>query len=202
MNPRKLTRADLVKFAANAAERLAAGVVEGLPADMALDLAILLTDANEELSTAVEDLVALRAASRAGTATANEKELAVVNILNDIKLSMGSVNSPEDEYDALGFDPPAARQPVNANAPTELSAAGLSNGVTELRFKGNNVPGTVNYIIEANSEGRFYIIGTTRRQRFVHHDAVPGQPTLYRVYAVSARLGRSAYSNEAAIYKS
>src|SRR3954470_18792048 len=107
-------------------------------------------------------------------------------------------------HEALGFDPPVqGRVPVEPQTPSGLSATGSSKGVTELSFNGNNAPGRVTYLISARTgdSDAFFIIGSSRRQRFKHTGAKPGVPVLYRVHAQASRGRLSDWSNEATIYK-
>ena len=117
--------------------------------------------------------------------------------------SMKAVHSGPEEYDAIGFDPPArVRRMIEPQAPTELSAKGYSNGVNILGFKGNNRPNTVRYLIEAKvgDAADYAIIGVSKAQKFKHENVTPGVPCQYRVRAQAARGPASECSNEAAVY--
>jgi hypothetical protein len=116
---------------------------------------------------------------------------------------MKGVESKASEFDALGFDPPAAgRSIITPQTPTQLSAAGYSNGVNVLRFTGNNVPGTVTYIIEARIGGdpEYRMVGTCTKQLFHHFGVIPGRFYQYRIRAQASRGLVSDWSNEAVVY--
>jgi hypothetical protein len=89
-------------------------------------------------------------------------------------------------------------------APTGLAASGFSNGVNILKFSGNNVPGTVTYIVEARlgPAEPYTIVGTSTKQSFKHFGVVPGQYYRYRVRAQASRGMVSDWSNEGVIYGS
>ena len=106
-----------------------------------------------------------------------------------------------DQYEAMGFDPPANPRTVTMpERPTELSATGFANGVNKLKFRGNNGPNKVNYVLEANKGDGWFIIGATRSQSFKHTGVTPGQGYQYRVRAQASRGLVSAWSNTASVY--
>jgi hypothetical protein len=203
MNPRDLTRAELVEFANNAATGVADGKVPGFLAAQNTAISDAITDAAAELATADMDQVTARAASMQATQIAQDKQDALLKLLQELKYGLKSVDTAADVYDALGYDPPVEfRQIVTPRAPTELAAAGFSNGINQLTFVGNNQPGTVTYVIEAKigDTAPYVVVGTCTRQSFKHTGVTPGQFYQYRVRAQAARNLVSDWSNEAVVY--
>ena len=204
MDPNRMNRADLADMAKNTAVQVTAGKVTGLlPAQVASISAAIGAKA-AELATADQTQVAAVAAAHEATRIAQTTRLELLRLLQELKYTMKGIGSDANEFDAVGFDPPVtSRQSVNPETPTELSAAGTSNGVNELRFNGNNRPSSVTYVIEARvGESQDYvIIGTTRKQKFKHEKVRPGVPIQYRIRAQAARDALSLFSNEAVVYR-
>ncbi len=203
MNFRILPRADLVEFAKNAAAAIANGKVSGfLPAqNTALSTAI--SNSADFLDDADKKAVASMAQARADIAIAQGGRRDLLNLLSGGKFGMRGVQASADEYAAVGFDPPA--DPANITTPqtpSKLAATGYSNGVNELRFKGNNDPGKVIYIIEATTgdDAGYAMIGSSKKQSFKHRGVTPGQHYEYRVQAQATRGMVSEWSNTAAVY--
>jgi hypothetical protein len=116
---------------------------------------------------------------------------------------MRGVDSPGNDYEALGFDAPdTTRSVVHPNRPTELSATGFSFGVNSLTWRGNNPSGSVTYVIECKigDTAPYVIIGTCSAQRFRHTDVTPGQFYQYHVRAQAARNNVSDWSDEVVVY--
>jgi hypothetical protein len=202
MIPRRLNRSELAISARSTSQSLAAGKVESLPAEVATQFADELESGANRLADLGSELQAMRNKVNEILRQAQDTRLEVVKTYADLKAAMRAFNASSEQYAVAGLEaPPAGRFPIKANAPTDISATGSSNGTNELRWKGNNIPGSVVYHVEAQIEGKWSLIGTTTRQKFDHTGAIPGQTVLYRVYARSARLGRSENSNLAAVYK-
>ena len=204
MIPNNMTRADLAIFTRNAATQVAAGKVTGLLPEQSLAFSTLLLTVASALSTADAEQVALRAAAIASTQKAQELEENALRSLQMLKYAMKSVDSPADEFDVVGFDPPVrSRQIISPQMPDGLAVEGFSNGVNVLRFNGNNTPNTVTYIIEAKTgrAAQYVIIGASKAQRFKHESVTPGSFYQYRVRAQAARGRVSDWSNEAVVYK-
>jgi hypothetical protein len=203
MNPRILPRAEVVEFAKNAVTALNSGRISSMPPAEAAEIAATLGAATDKLFQADQKVVASKAAYHAATEQATVDEADVIELLATLKFKMRGAGSAAEEYKAAGFDAPADRsRSVDPQTPTDLAANGLSNGVNELKFKGNNTPGTVNYVIEARTStgGEPAIIGTTRKRTFEHKPVTPGQTYIYRVRAEGTRGRASAWSNEAVVY--
>jgi hypothetical protein len=204
MDPNRMNRADLADLAKNTAVQVAAGKVTGLLAEQVLSISAAIEAKASELANADQRQVAAVAAAHEATRIAQEKRFEMLRLLQELKYTMKGLGSEANEFDAVGFDPPVTvRQSVNPQMPTNLSAAGTSNGVNKLRFTGNNRPSYVTYVIEArvgDSED-YVMIGTTRKQRFKHENVTPGVPIQYRIRAQAARGVLSPFSNEAVVYR-
>jgi hypothetical protein len=204
MDPNRMNRASLADLGKNMAAQIAAGKVSGLLPAQVTALSNAIAAASELVKTRDEHQVAMLAAARESTQLAQQARFELLRLMQDFKNTMKGIGSQTHEFGAVGFDPPViGRTPVTPQKPLELSAKGFSNGVNELRFNGNNLPGRVNYIIEAcvANATHYTIIGVSRRQRFKHLGIKPGVPVMYRVYAQSARGLVSQHSNEAAVYR-
>jgi hypothetical protein len=204
MNQNTLNRSDLVDFARNAALQIVQGKVTGMLPDQSLEIAASIIEAADELWLADGDQVAKVAASREATEVAQQKQAAVLKLLQLAKDTMKGLDSPTNEYEVIGFDAPVrGRKPIRPKRPTGLSVTGYSNGLNLLKFKGNNRPGSVTYVIEARigDAEDWAIIGISQKQSFRHTGVKPGVPVLYRVRAQAARGTMSADSNQAGIYR-
>jgi hypothetical protein len=204
MIPNNMTRAELAEFTRNAATRVASGKVTGLlPEQVTAFSDGLLADA-DELSEVDSQIVSLRTALMAATERGRQIKKRALRRNQSLKYAMKSARCRASEFDAVGFDPPAEkRRIVEPQAPTELSVAGFSNGVNELRFTGNNEPNSVRYMIAAKVGGapNYMIVGVTKAQRFKHVDVTPGVKYQYRIYAQTTRGRVSEWSNEAVVYR-
>jgi hypothetical protein len=203
MNPRTLTRADLVEFATQAASAVADGKIPGFSPEQNAALSEAIIDAAANLSAADGARVAARAGAREATEIADAGQELLLMLLQELKYGMKFVRASADVYDVVGFDPPAvSRQMVIPVAPTRLAGFGYSNGVNRLTFQGNNQPGSVVYIVEAKTEGDgpFAMIGTCTKQSFKHTGIRPGQFYRYRIRAQASRSQFSDYSNETVVY--
>jgi hypothetical protein len=203
MNPRNLNRAALVDFTTNAATGVANGKVTGFLAAQNTSFSDGLTDANAVLAAADLAAVEARTASLEATQIAQNAADDVLRLLSDLKFAMRSVEAPSQDYDAIGFDAPAEfRSVVMPQTPTGLAGTGYSNGINVLTYQGNNVAGSVTYVIEAKigDTAPYVIVGTSTKQSWKHIGVTPGQFYQYRVRAQAARGLVSDWSNEAVVY--
>jgi hypothetical protein len=203
MIPRELTSAELVDFTTAAATGVANGKVTGFLAAQNTTYSDALTDANAQLAAADLALMEAKAAVGEAAGIAEEKRLAVLKILSELKFAMKGVDAPAVDYEALNFDPPATgRSVVMPQTPTKLAATGYSNRVNALTWVGNNANGSVTYVIEAKigDTSPFAIVGTATKQSFRHLNVTPGEYYEYRVRAQAARGLTSEWSNEAVVY--
>ncbi len=203
MNPRDLSRAELVDFLMNTATAVANGKVTGLLPAQVTSFSNALLDVAAGLAGADTEQVAAAAVSMQLTEIAQSMRFDGLDVLQQLKYTMKGIGSPASEFDAVGFDPPAdGRRVITPQTPTELAAAGYSNGVNVLQFAGNNTPGTVTYIIEARigDDPEYRMIGTSTKQLFRHFGVIPGLAYRYRIHAQAARGLVSTWSNEAIVY--
>ena len=201
MKPRTFSRPQLAVKTNVMANALAVGKAPSLPAATAAQFAAQLEAESAKLSEDNQKLVNSRAMTNYLLAEARVSAALNVATVENLKAAMRAVNAPDSEYEALGLDPPAKPSPIRAQIPSALSATGSSNGVNTLKWRGNNVPGSVIYHIEAYADGKWQLVGTTTRQKFKHEDVTPGEALLYRVYATSAKFGASEVSNQSSVYK-
>jgi hypothetical protein len=199
MNPRKLSRIDLVTFAQAAAAAVAEGKVTGLSPAQAVEIWAAIGDAADTLAAANAEQTRIRAAYLEHNQQARESEELLNKLLTQFKFTMVGMDAPDDQFVAVGFDPPAHSSAVVPEAPTELAVRWTKEGIPVLTWNGNNAPGRVNYIIEAAIDGDYRIVGASTKQKFKLEHFVPGKPHRYRVYAQSAKRGRSDPSNETVI---
>ncbi len=199
MNPRNLSKANLVDFARSAIAAITDGKITGLSPAQAAEIVAALTAAADGLDTATEEQVKLRAAYMEGNEIGRDRRETLIRVFANLKSTMSGIEAPDDQYDAVGFDPPAPHAPVKPQTPTGLAVKRKSDGSIILVYSGNNTPGRVVYSIEAKIDGEYRLIGTTTRQKFKLETVIPGKPYRYRVYAQSTRLGRSGYSNETVV---
>ena len=202
MNPRQLSRPDVVEFARNAIKALQDGKITGLSPAEAAELAATLSSATNKLATSDQKVVATRSAYREATEDASVDEANVIGILTGLKFRMRGTGAGPDEYKAAGFDPPARSKRVEPEKPTNLSATGFSNGVNRLKFSGNNAAGTVIYTVQARPSltAEWVIIGSNNKQTFKHTPVAPGQFYQYRVRADATNGLTSDWSNETVVY--
>jgi hypothetical protein len=203
MNPRHLSRPEVVDFARNAAAAVAAGKIAGITPAEAADLVAALNAATDKLAESDQKVVAARAAYHEATQNASVDEADVIKILTTLKFKMRGLHSSASEYKAAGFDPPAdPTNRIEPVAPTNLSAAGFFNGLNRLKYRGNNPPGTVIYTIEGRTSltAEYSIVGSTHKQSFKHAPVTPGQFYQYRVRAEATSGLVSEWSNEAVVY--
>jgi hypothetical protein len=204
MNPRHLKRADLVNFTRNAAKAIAGGKVTGFSSEQTVALSTALAAEADALNIDNEKVVELLAAFRDRVELAQTRRLKILKMLSENKFAMRGVDAPDDQYEALGFDPPAnPANRIKPKTPSKLQVTGQSNGVNKLTFKGNNVPGRVIYMVEANKgDGTGWLmIGSSKKQSFDHLGVKPGQGFQYRVRSQATRGQVSAWSNIAAVYE-
>jgi hypothetical protein len=203
MNPRHLSRPEVVDFARNAAAAVADGKITGLSAAEAADLAATLNAATDKLASSDQKVVAARTAYHEATQEASVDEADVIKILTTLKFKMRGFHSSTSEYKAAGFDPPAdPANRIQPEAPTNLTAAGFFNGLNRVKYRGNNPPGTVIYTIEGRTSraADYTIVGSTHKQTFKHAPVTPGQFYQYRVRAEATSGLVSEWSNEAVVY--
>jgi hypothetical protein len=161
------------------------------------------TAAANESDAANMDNVNKRSDYHESTAKAVAKHQLLVEWYVTLKATMKGANATPAEYEAVGLDPPRERRRlIDPEAPSHLIVTAPSAGFVDAKFKGNNPPGSVTYLIECRSDRDlpFVIIGTTSSQKFRHFDTVRGQFYEYRVRAQAGRNRKSGPSNLAVIH--
>ena len=118
MNPRQLSRPDVVDFARNAIKALTDGKISGLSPAEAAALAATLTTATDKLAASDLKVAATRTAYREATEDASVDEAGVIDILTGLKFKMRGSGSGPEEYKAAGFDPPSRSKRVDPAKPT------------------------------------------------------------------------------------
>jgi hypothetical protein len=202
-NPRETSRAELVTAARSAINAVANGKVSGfLPEQNAL-IAQTGTEAADKSHDANEDNAGKKLAYHESTSRAVQAHKVLVEWFVSLKAMMRGANATVAQYEAVGLEPPRERRRlVDPDRPSDLIATAPSAGVIDLKFKRNNPPGSVTFLIECRSDRDlpFGIIGTTTSQKFRHFDTVRGQFYEYRVRAQAGRNRKSDASNLAVIH--
>lgn len=201
MDYRKLTDADLVDFSRNVKTSLDGGLVTGLDAAVAADLARVLDPLNTTFETSIEDGVVKTALKQTAIADKQSIREELLTKLSQVRNYLVAAECPKRAYEACGFTFPKPPTTVLAEAPTDLAAAGTSNGVTRLQFNGNNKTGTVTYEMwrRHGDEGEWGVLGITKKQTYIDSPVTPGQIYEYKVRAIAA-TNTSHFSNSAVIY--
>ncbi|MBK6748687.1 MAG: hypothetical protein IPG67_01375 [Acidobacteria bacterium] len=201
MDYRKLSDADLVDFSKNVGLSLRDRLVTGLDQTIADELATALEPVNTSFETSIESGVQRTAVKQTAIA---EKQL----MRDDLLVRLAKVRNylvasecPRTAYEICGFTFPKPPTTIQAEAPSDLVAAGTSNGVNRLRFLGNNKTGTVIYEMwrRAGDDGQWGVLGMTKKQGYIDTPVLPGQFYEYKVRAVAA-TNTSHFSNRAVIY--
>ncbi len=201
MDYRRLSDADLVDFSKNVKTSLDGGLVTGLDPHLATDLAALLAPINTSFETSIEASVVQTAAKQTANADKQTLREDLTVTLTKVRNNLVAADCPRRAYEACGFNYPKPPTTILAEAPTDLAAAGTSNGVTRLMFNGNNKNGTVVYEMwrRSGDEGQWGMIGVTKKQGYIDSPVTPGQYYEYKVRAVAA-TNTSHFSNPAVIY--
>src|SRR4051794_14086383 len=195
MNPRTLERANLVNFTRNAAKAFADGKVTGFSPEQNAAMSTALFAEADALQEDNDKAVELLAKYHSQIESAQVRRLTILKMLTEDKFAMRGVNAAADQYDAVGFDPPAdPASRIKPKTPSKLAATGLSNGVNKLKYKGNNISGRVTYQIEANMGDGWVMVDSTTKQTYEHRGVKPGQRYEYRVRSKGTRGQVSAWS--------
>lgn len=134
--------------------------------------------------------------------TKNATREQLIAFMSQVKNALLAGLAPKDQYDLCGFDyREFASGPYQPADPTELSAFGYSNGVNEVKFRGNNKPGYVVYEIwrRHGDTAAWALHSTTSKQAFSDTPVTPGQYYEYKVRATAAKAV-SNFSNSAVVY--
>ncbi len=134
--------------------------------------------------------------------TKNATREQLIAYMAQVKNALIAGLAPKDQYDLCGFDyKETSTGPYQAQDPTELSAFGYSNGVNEMKFRGNNSLNSVVFEIwrRHGDEGPWGLLATTKKQSFTDTPVTPGQYYEYKVRATAAK-SVSNFSNSAVVY--
>ena len=201
-HPRNLTRADLADLIKNTATVVADGRITGLLPGQQTQFAEAFANMGVRLGTINGEQVAAMARARDLTEVAQLVRGEALNLLQSLRYVMKSIRSPDNEFDAVGLAAPARpRSVLLPDAPTHLTGISKVSGMIELRFKGNNDPGTVVYMVYARTgpSSDWSLVGAGRAQAFAHFDVTPREYYRYRVQAQASRGLVSFWSNEATV---
>jgi hypothetical protein len=202
-NPRETNRTELITAARAAINAVANGKVSGFLPEENVLISQAGTEAANNSEAANKDNASKKTAYHESTAVAIDKHQILVEWYVRLRAKMRGANATAAEYEAVGLEPPRERRRlVDPERPSDLIATAPSAGVIDLKFKRNNPPGSVTFLIECRSDRDlpFGIIGTTTSQKFRHFDTVRGQFYEYRVRAQAGRNRKSDHSNLAVIH--
>ena len=202
MNFRTLKENDLSDFATNVSAQLAGTCITAIDSNVRTDLVTAIGTLPATLATQTAAAAVAESNRMAAVSTKNLTRTQIVALMSQVRDALKAGLAPKDQYDKCGFDYPITQPvPYIPQDPTNLSAAGFSNGINKGKFKGNNRNGLVTYEIwrRQGDEGLWGILATTKRQNFVDTPVTPGQYYEYKIRAVAARSA-SNFSNSAVVY--
>ncbi len=201
-NFHKVSRAALPDQMIAAANALLSGKVSGLSPEQAAEKAAALLAQAEQLSTAAQNVVDIRAASMAATGLAEEQQEASVKLMMSLKYLMLGVDASAAEFDAVGFTPPAERRSsITPEIPTGL-AASVKDGSVILNWNSPNASGEVRFLIhdwEATTR-KWVLIATTTKHTYKIDNIPPGEFHLFQIKALASDGKMSSWSNTAPVY--
>ena len=202
MDISKLTDSELADFSSNLVTLLAGTELSAIESHVRAELIAAYgtkpADFEAEVETAAVKDDEKRAAFSTKDVTRGELIFLGQRALYALKLGV----APKSQFELARFDYPATPVGVYvAQAPTELSAVGFSNGVNTGSFSGNNSNRSVVYDIwrREGDTGIWHPHTFTKKQTFRDEGITPGQYYEYRVRAVAART-ISDFSNSAVVY--
>ncbi len=169
--------------------------------DLADELAATIAPLNVSYEATIEAVVVAETAKQSQVATKQSQRQELMTRLASIETYLRAVDGARSFWEICGFNYPKPRATVVANAPSNLSATGASNGSNVLEFVGNNKPGTVVYEVwrRHGDTADWGQIDTIGRQYYVDAPVTPGQYYEYKVRAVAAK-NKSLFSNTAVVY--
>lgn len=202
MDFRRLTDNDLADFAVNVLALLGGTQLSAINTTVRTALSAAIGTLPDELSDQVRQASTAEAVRMAAVSTKNASREQIIAYMAQVKNALLAGLAPKEQYDLCGFDyrefPSGPYQPSD---PTELSAFGYSNGVNEVKFRGNNKPGYVVYEIwrRHGDTAAWALHSTTSKQSFTDTPVTPGQYYEYKVRATAAK-SVSNFSNSAVVY--
>ena len=202
MNFRRLSDKELADFGANVLTLLGGTQLESIGAALRASLVTAVGTLPADLSAKSAAAGIAETARMSAVSSKNGSRELLIAAMSQVKNALIVSLAPKDQYDLCGFD---FREPVAgpyiAQAPTDLSASGYSNGVNLVKFKGNNRSGAVVYEIwrRQGDSGAWGLLATTRKQSFTDTPVTPGQFYEYKTRATASR-SISHFSNSAVVY--
>jgi len=202
MNFRRLSDKELADFAANVVSQLGGTELKAINAAVRTALVAEIGTAPADLSVQSASASVAVAEKTAAVSTKNATRELVVERMSRVKGALLTGRASKDQYDLCGFDFRGPQSgPYIAQDPTDLSAIGFSNGVNQIKFKGNNRLNSVVYEVwrRQGDTGAWALLALTRKQVFTDTPVKPGQYHEYRVRAKAART-ISNFSNSSMVY--
>ncbi len=202
MYHRRLNANSTVDLAGNVAALLSGTELDSIDINVRNALLAEIGTLPDELASASLDMMVQYDRAIAATSVRNGIKQRLDVILSKVNANLRAGLAPKQQFDLCGFSYPfGPRSRVIPNAPTDLSAAGTSNGENKLRFTGNNQPKSVQYEIwrRDGGEGEWMLLAISGKQSFTDSPVLPGRRCEYKVRARSA-TETSAFSGVASVY--
>lgn len=191
----------LADFAENVSTLLGGTELSAIDSNVRTDLLTAVGTLPATLATLAADQVIAFDAMKAATSVRDGVADEVIVLMGQVRDYLRAGKAPKDQWDLCGFDYPKERSINIPQTPVDLSGAGQSNGVNDLKFKGNNPQGGVFYEMyrREGDEGPWGLLGTTTRQNYHDTPVTPGQYYEYKVRAANSN-GASDFSGSVVIY--
>lgn len=203
MNFRRLSDNDLADFVGNVATLLAGTQLTAIDTAVRTQLGTAIGTLPQDQGTQTAAAGVARSERKAAVSLKNATREQLIDFMTQVRNALLAGLAPKSQYDLCGFDfrESGGGKSYEAVAPTELSAFGYSNGVNELKFKGNNNLNAVVYEIwrRQRDTGAWSLHKATKKQSFRDTPVTPGQYYEYKVRAAAAKSA-SPFSNSAAVY--
>lgn len=202
MNYRRLSDNDLADFAGNVATLLAGTQLAAINTAVRTQIATAIGTLPQDLSAQTAAATVAEAERMSAVSVKNATREQLIGFMAQVRNALVAGLAPKAQFALCGFDfreGPAGS--YEAQAPTDLSAFGYSNGVNLIKFKGNNRANAVVYEIwrREGDDGKWVMHKATKKQSFSDTPVTPGQYYEYKVRATAAK-SISAFSNSAVVY--
>ncbi len=166
MNYRKLSDNNLADFGANVSALLSGTQLSAINAAVRTGLQTAIGTLPDDLNAQTMQAAVADAGRKAVVSAKNATREQLIDRMAQVR---NALLAPKNQFDLCGFDfRETTAGTVEAQDPTDLSAFGYSNGVNQLKFKGNNRAGTVVYEIwrRQGDTGAWALLSTTKKQSF------------------------------------
>lgn len=202
MNYRRLSDNDLADFSENVKTLLDGPDLSAIDATMRTSLVSAIDTKPAELDQQTLSALTVEGERKAAVSIKNTTREELIELMSQTRNALIAGKAPKEQFDLCNFD--YREKPVGAYVaqdPTELSAFGYSNGVNQIKFRGNNSPQSVVYEVwrRHGDTADWYLHGTVTKQSFTDTPVSPGQYYEYKVRAVAAK-STSNFSNSAVVY--